>query len=240
MNRHTAVTAILMLLAFVSAAQSAQELTYIDIINRLTDLERISTLPDEGEVCKMWSSYDRKSHYDEKTGKYVNWDANGDGFGGDGFIRQEQGKLVLAEMEGPGCIWRIWSATPQQGHVRIYLDGSVTPTVDLPFVDYFNRTQPPFNRLSLVYIAASGKNNFVPISFRKSCKIVADKNYGEFHQFTYTLYPKDTVLPTFSMNLSAEESAALDKADQILANLGPDFTASRYPNAVHEKKILTI
>jgi hypothetical protein len=210
------------------------------MIGRLTDLERIATLPAEGESCKLWSSYDRKSHYDQKTGKYVNWDSNGDGFGGDGWIRKEKGKLVLAEMEGPGCIWRIWSATPKDGHVRIYLDGSDTPAVDLPFVDYFNCTQPPFNRPALVYHVASGKNNFVPIPFAKSCKIVADKDYGEFHHFTYTLYPKDTVVPTFSMKLSQEEGAALDAANQRLSNRGADFAAAFYPNAKNEKHTLDI
>jgi hypothetical protein len=38
------------------------------------------------------------SKYDEATGKYIGWDANGDG---NGIIRKE-GKLVFAEMEGPG------------------------------------------------------------------------------------------------------------------------------------------
>ena len=33
---------------------------------------------------------------------------------------------VMAEMEGPGCIWRIWSALAEQGHVKIYLDGIET------------------------------------------------------------------------------------------------------------------
>ena len=42
----------------------AAELTYIDLINRLTDLERLATLPDPGEKCQQWSSYDRASKYD--------------------------------------------------------------------------------------------------------------------------------------------------------------------------------
>ena len=25
----------------------------------------------------------------------------------------------MAEMKGPGCIWRIWSAAPGGGHVKI-------------------------------------------------------------------------------------------------------------------------
>ena len=87
-----------------SALVSAQpQLTYVDLIKRLTDLEHLATLPAPGETTKQWSSYDRASQYDEATGKYLHWDANGDG---GGIIRREDGQLVLAEMEGPGCIWR--------------------------------------------------------------------------------------------------------------------------------------
>lgn len=240
MNKCVSVIIAVSTVFLVSMTYAVQEYSYIDLIDRLTDLESLSILPPQGESVKMWSSYDRSSCYDEKTGKYVNWDANGDGFGGKGWIRLEQDKLVLAEMEGPGCIWRIWSATPQQGHVRIYLDGAKTPAVDLPFTDYFNGTQPPFNRPSLVYLVASGKNNYIPIPFQKSCKIVADKNYGEFHHFTYTLFPQGTIVPTFKMQLTAEESAALDRADKRLSGCGPDFTAARYPNGTSQKQLLTI
>ena len=100
---------------------AAQEmLTYPDLAGRMTDLAHLAVLPQPGEKCSQWSSYDRASKYDEKTRKYVNWDANGDG---GGIIRQEGDLVVMAEMEGPGCIWRIWSAAPEKGHVKIYLDG---------------------------------------------------------------------------------------------------------------------
>ena len=119
----------------LSWAGAAENLTYVDLVNRLTDLEHLAVIPASGERCAQWSSYDRKSRYDEATGKYVAWDANGDG---GGIIRKEGDKLVFAEMEGPGCIWRIWSAAPGQGHVRIFLDGKTEPVVDLPFVGYFD------------------------------------------------------------------------------------------------------
>lgn len=228
----TAAIVLIEILWTISSAWS-QSLTYTDLVARLTDLERLASLPAQGEYCKLSSSYDRKSYYDETAGKYVNWDSNGDGFGGKGWIRIENDQLVLAEMDGPGCIWRIWSATPRNGHVRIYLDGNETPAVDLPFADYFNRTQPPFDRPSLVYVVASGKNNFVPIPFQTSCKIVADKDYGEFHHFTYTMFPQGTKVPTFKMELSPQEAAALDAADRRLSSTGPDFTADRYPEEQH-------
>jgi len=209
-----------------------QKYSYSDLLNMLVDMERLAIVPQAGETTQQWSSYDRTSYYDEKTGKYVGWDHNGDGFGGTGWLREEGDKLVLGEMNGPGCIWRIWSANPKAGHIRIYLDGNETPVIDLPFTGYFDGKTPPFNRSALVYkTAAQGMNNYTPIPFQKSCKIVADRDYGEFHHFNYTLFTKDTIVPTFKMELSDEESAALDKVNQTLADCKADLNAERYPTA---------
>ncbi|MEN6332688.1 MAG: DUF2961 domain-containing protein, partial [Phycisphaerales bacterium] len=155
-----------------ATAQAAEplKLTYIDLVNRLTDLEYPATLPLPGEKCLQWSSWDRASKYDEASGQYVKWDANGDG---DGFIRKEGDELVFAEIEGPAVIWRTWSALAKEGHVKIYLDGQPEPAVDLPFIGYFNRENTPFVFPALVHEAARGQNCYVPIPFQKSCKITA-------------------------------------------------------------------
>jgi hypothetical protein len=200
------------------AGAAGQKLTYIDLVHRLTDLERLATLPAPGETCAQWSSYDRRSRYDEATGKYLGWDANGDG---NGFIRKEGDQFVFAEMKGPGCIWRIWSARPEQGHVRIYLDGAKEPTVDLPFIGYFDRKNEPFTRSALVHTVAMGWNNYTPIPYQKSCKIVADEKWGNYFQFVYTTYPRGTEVPTFKRQLTAEENAALDEANNLLSHCGP-------------------
>ena len=110
------------------------------------------------------------------------WDANGDG---DQFIRQEGDTLVMAEMNGPGCIWRIWSATAEQGHVKIYLDGQEQPAVDLPFQEYFTGKSQPFAYPALSYqladVGSRGHNLYVPIPYQKSCKVVADKGWGAYY-----------------------------------------------------------
>ncbi len=196
----------------------AEALTYADLVRRLTDLERLALLPPPGERCAQWSSYDRASRYDAATGRYLNWDANGDG---DGFIRREGDQFVLAEMEGPGCIWRLWSAAPREGRVRIYLDGAVEPAVDLPFHGYFDGKHEPFTRPALVHTVALGWNNYTPIPYQKSCKILAEKGWGAYYQFVYTTFPKGTQVPTFQRRLGAEENAALDAANAQLARPGP-------------------
>lgn len=188
-------TVVLGVLAAVLAAGPVRGQTtsysYSDLVMQMLDPRVPAVLPAEGESCKQWSSWDRASRYDEATGKYVNWDANGDG---SGIIREEDGLQVLAEMQGPGCIWRIWSALPQDGRVKIYLDGSDEPVVDLPFKQYFSGDTAPFNFPELSYalekVGCRGQNLYLPIPYQKSCKIVAEKGWGAYYQFVYRTYPK--------------------------------------------------
>lgn len=201
-----------------SATPTNSVLTYVDLVQRLTDLEHLATLPAAGEKTAQFSSYDRASRYDAVTGKYIHWDANGDG---SGFIRKEGDKFVFAEMNGPGCIWRIWSAAPKAGHVRIYLDGDTNPAVDLPFADYFSGKAAPFTRPALVNIVSKGCNNYTPIPYQKSCKIVADPGWGNYFHFGYTTFPPGTQVPTFKRELSPADNAALDQANAILSHCGP-------------------
>jgi hypothetical protein len=205
-------------------AASGERLTYIGLINRLTDLEHLAVLPAAGEECAQWSSYDRRSKYDEASGKYVDWAANGDG---NGIIRKEGDKLVFAEIEGPAVIWRTWSALANQGHVKMYLDGNEEPAVDLPFDGYFNCKNEPFTRPALVHTTARGRNCYVPIPFQKSCKITAEGDWGAYYHFTYTTYPKGTILPTFRRRLSPAESEALNRANEALSRCGVDPAGKR-------------
>jgi hypothetical protein len=203
----------------------AETLTYPDLVHRLTDLSHLAVPPAVGEKTALASSYDRLSTYDAATDRYHNWDANGDG---GGIVRQEGDESVLMDVQGPGCIWRTWSATTAQGHVKIYLDGDTTPTVDLPFTGYFDHSSAPFTRPNLVYKTASnGFDNFTPIPFLKSCKIVADKGWGSYYHFNYTTFPAGTIVPTFKLPLSKADDAALDEADKILGNPGVDPAGAR-------------
>lgn len=206
------------------SAVNDKNLTYIDLLNQLTDLEHLAILPPPGQKCQQWSSYDRNSKYDQASGKYINWSANRDG---SGIIRKENGELVFAEMKGPGVIWRIWSARAQDGPVSIYLDGSDKPAIELPFKGYFNRKNEPFIYSALVHETASGINCYLPIPYQKSCKITAKGKWGRYYHFAYTTYPEGTRLPTFNRQLTKSEILALTKANDILANCGTDPAGTR-------------
>ncbi len=200
--------------------------SYPELVGRMTNLEYLAELPTPGETAGEWTSRDRTSTYNPGTGSYVNWDANDDG---NGFIRTEpDGGLVLAEMSGPGCIWRIWSAQVGAGHVKIFLDGSNTPAVDLAFQDYFNGTQAPFNYPALVYVVSGGFDSYVPIPYNVSCKIVAYGSWGRYYHFNYSTFAPGVTVPTFTRNLGAEEQGALAGVnDFFMRRLGTDPAGER-------------
>ena len=195
-----------------------ENITYTDLVHRLTDMKRLSTLPRKGETSKMWSSYDRDSKLDSTTGKYVGWDANIDGLRPQ-YIRKEGDNEVLAEMDGPGAIVRMWSASPKKGKVKIYIDGKETPIVDESFIDFFTPSIPAFNFDGLVYqTGARGYNNYVPIPYQKSCKIVAEPGWGQYYQFNYISFPEGTTIEEFDPKLKPKQKTALSDVNSFFNN----------------------
>jgi len=87
-----------------------------------------------GENSGNFSSYDRHSKYDETAKTYIQWEANDDG---SGYIRKEGDDIVVFDQDGPGVIWRIWSALAKEGKIRIYLDNAKEPVIDRPFPGTF-------------------------------------------------------------------------------------------------------
>lgn len=210
-----------LLMACIPFGTLAQNLSYADLVGSLTNLERLAQLPPAGERCAEWTSCDRASTYNPASGQYVNWGANDDFAGNHG--TQPDGGIILAQMNGPGCIWRIWSAQVGTGHVKIFLDGSNSPAVDLAFGDYFNRSRFPFNYPSLTYVASGGFNSYLPIPYNVSCRVVAYEDWGRYFHFNYSAFAPGVTVPTFTTNLTAAEQTALSNVDVFLMNqLGSD------------------
>lgn len=197
------------------------EVSYSSLVDKLTNMRAIAKLPKKGEKSEMWSSYDRESKIDSSTGEYINWAANIDGLEPQ-YIRKEGENEVLAEMDGPGAIVRMWSASPKQGKVKIYIDGEETPVISESFIDYFKPVISAFNFNQLVYeTSAKGFNNYVPITYNKSCKIVAEPGWGQYYQFNYITFPEGTKLEKFNPDLSDDHKSALAEVNEFFSeNLG--------------------
>lgn len=133
----------------------------------------------------------------------------------------------MAEMEGPGCIWRIWSANPQ-GRIRFYFDGAETPSLEYDFEEIFAGGIRPFlrplvwQRKTVLGGTNPASDSYLPIPYARSCKVTADKAHGQYYHIGYSTFPEDWAVKTFSVNLTPEESKALDNVIAVLGRPGQD------------------
>jgi hypothetical protein len=204
----------LMLCTAPLGSMAAEEISYGDLVARLTGMERLASPVIAGERTGASTSHDRDSAYDAASGTYRNWSANDDGWG---FIRKEGNEQVLVDLEGPGVLWRIWSAKPEQGHIRIFLDGSKTPIVDKSFRSFFDDLEKEYPGLAMTL--SRGRNEFVPIPFAKSCKVVMSEGWGAYFHATHTQFPKDTKIETFQ-GFTPGIAAALKQASEAWSKNG--------------------
>lgn len=87
------------------------------------------------------------------------------------------GSWILAEMEGPGSITRIWVTGRDKeewcakinGRISIYIDSKDKPAIDLPIEDFFGKAEP-FDP-ALAGATSGGWVSYVPIPFSKFCKV---------------------------------------------------------------------
>jgi len=137
-------------------------------------LKRIDLLPEyrTGTYVESFSSYDRKH-------------GNDDGFDGTySYLRKENGKLVIAEMNGPGVIERIWTPTPNDNMLYFYFDGQKKPSISIKFSDLFSGKVFPFVK-PICGNEIGGYYCYIPITYAKSCKILYDGPKLEFIQVEY-------------------------------------------------------
>jgi len=203
----------------VSESFAQTEMTYSDIVARLYDLKTLADPPLPGERAGNASSFNRTSRYNSETDEYEEWQFNWDGGGA---VRREGDSMVAAEIDGPGVLWRFWSASAGKGHIKIFIDGKEQPALDIPYQDFMNGEEGAFAYPELVLTMSRGKNSFIPIPFQKSCKVVLEKGWGMYYQITYSQFPKETIIPSFRGEFNEEERAALQKANDVFARRGAD------------------
>lgn len=186
-------------------------------------LKRVDKLPEyrNGTHVEQFSSYDR-------TG------GNDDGFSGKySYLRKEGDKLVIAEMEGPGVINRIWTPTPSDFKLYFYFDGAKEPGLEIKFSDLFSGKVYPFvnpicgNELGGFYC-------YLPITYKKSCKIVLDGPKLEFIQIGYRNLPNKDVV-TYDGIKSPEDQALIASVNKTWSDLSPavtNYTLGKSPDFV--------
>ncbi len=192
---------------FVPATAGAP-ITQADLLRRLIDLERLTTSPPQGERTGLFSSFDRRQS-EIRDGRYVHWDANNDR--GQFLRAADNGWNVMAEVESPGAVTRIWCDEPV-GDIRVILDGNVV--INAPLKDLFNGTLEPFGMpLSYEIPSGGGATSCFPIGFAKRCRVLSRNFTGEY-QIDYVTFPPGTVVEPFKPDLNEAAQAALDEVMQ--------------------------
>lgn len=205
-NKLLAIMAVLMLLSAISV-QARETYRWTD---ELELLKRIDKLPEyrTGSYVEQFSSYDR-------TG------GNDDGFAGTySFLRKEGDRLVIAEMEGPGVINRIWTPTPTDNMLYFYFDGQDEPGLSIRFSDLFSGKVYPFTK-PVCGNEVGGYYCYLPITYRESCKIVFDGPKLEFIQIQYRSLPGKDV-ETYNGLFSQEDKDLLAEVNDIWSDITPD------------------
>ncbi len=224
-----ALIAVAVALPAPPPSRAAEKLSYVDLLDHLTNLDRLPVI-EPGVYCRQASSYDRQSRYDAATGEYIAWDANADA---GNYIRVDPDTRegVMAEIDGPGCIFRIWSANPR-GLIRFYLDGATEPTYEWDFLKLCSGEVEPFipplawRRDKAEQRSAS--NLYLPISFAKSCKVTGldlenpkrPRAPRQYYILDYRVFPKDWEVETFKLPLSAEQREAVTRTAGRWADSG--------------------
>ncbi len=184
----------------------------------LAELTRLDRLPllRTAQKVGMVSSYDR-------TG------GNDDGFSGThSFIRKEGDALVLADLQGPGIVYRFYTPTPTDDPIEFYFDGESEPRLRLPFRKFFDGSTAPFLP-PLAQIGSGGHTSYLPIPYAKSLKIVARAQRVQFYQINYARFPDATSLASFQPNDPLFSGSVFEKARALLARYGQDISDAVVP-----------
>jgi hypothetical protein len=159
------------------------------------------------------------SSYDRSGG-------NDDGFSGkDSFVRKEADGLVLADLEGPGVIYRLWTPTPTEDVLEFYFDGESEPRIRRGFRELFTEGEHPFLQ-PLVGYGAGGFYSYLPIAYAKSVKILLRADRAQFYQINYAGYSADAAIRTYSGYTTSAELKRLEEVQRLFASAGQDI--SRY------------
>ena len=184
----------------------------------IEELSRLDRLPEFKHSVKIGSvsSYDR-------TG------GNDDGFSGKySFVRKDTNGLVLADLKGPGVIYRVWTPTPTEDVMEFLFDGENKPRVEVKFRDLFLGRHPAFPR-PLVGFGAGGYYCYVPMPFAKSCVVRVRAPKVQFYQINYALYGPESPVTTFEPEASAADLARRDQAGELLRRAGTDLSRFAAP-----------
>jgi hypothetical protein len=219
--RRSAILSLALALAFAASCSRSQAPAGAEMgaaAVGIDEMARLDLLPRFKRSVKIGlvSSYDRSG-------------GNDDGFSGKySFIRKEPGGLVIADLEGPGAIYRIHTPTPTDDIVEFYFDGQAAPGLRLKLSELFDGTRAPF-LAPLAGSGVGGYTSYVPLTYKRSCKIVVKAETFQFYDINYAVFPEDVPIETYLDPPGADFLARVEKAAAVLRRAGTDISDALVP-----------
>lgn len=166
---------------------------------------------------------------DGHTALASTWDRSGGNADGTDYKRVVGATNVLLDVDGPGCIHRLFTGGSERGRpdlpgylrvdgtrVQVFLDQDTVPVFDFPVVDFFDPGKGP-----IPAPLAGGKaqgwtypGSLFPIPYARHCKVQLvnpDRtNWGSYWQVAYSTYAKGTPVGTLAWPLPPGARAELD------------------------------
>ena len=201
---------LILIFLFIPPTSRGQDIiTFGTLLDEMTDLKRLTYLPDQPYRVIQYSSYDRRSSIPGMKG----WFSNSDGFGNEpipGFEEVLQlpdqngiGTYLICDVQGAGAILRRWTAGIN-GEIRCYLDNMEKPFYKGKSSDFFwnfpEMSQMEENDSSISSIFRQSDANYFPIPFSKRCRIewIGDIREIHFYHIGFRIYPNGAQVKTFS------------------------------------------
>lgn len=139
------------------------------------------------------------------VGQVSSYDTTGGAADDSGTYQRRDNEIILAVLDGPGCITRFWVKNPV-GFLRIYIDDMETPVLMSQLGDFFNGDMHVQSRRGDIWVepllgaSGGGYYCYVPMPYKERAAIVVESPDPSFtYQINYATFPADTELASFSL-----------------------------------------
>ncbi len=210
---------------------SPSAITTGTLYEEMIDLAGLTKFPDPAYKTIQYSSYDRRSNLPGGP----DWFANSDGFGGEpipGFeaVLQEPGEdsigtYLMADVEGPGALVRLWTAAID-GTVQLWLDDASEPLFDGPANHFFHQVLDSFpqsadlDRERLERTLYQRDAVYAPIPFARHLRLewTGNLHHIHFYQMEVRRYKPGTRVETFATDDLETYRETIDRVTAALAD----------------------
>src|SRR5699024_2777140 len=199
---------------------------------------------DEVELLKSVDQLPlyRTGQHVEQISSYDRTGGNDDGFDGTySYIREENGKLIIADLKGPGIVNRIWTPTPTDDTLSFYFDGEESPRLEIKFSDLFSGEVFPFIK-PICGNEVGGYYCYITIPYKESLKIVFSGEKILFHQIQHRNLP-DVDVQSWTGDFTESDRTLLSEVSALWSNISPtvqQFAKGLSQNVETEEKVFTL